>query len=547
MGFWPSLRRPPSLMTTVLCIFCFSSCDFDGKDESDSGGCTIKIGPENLCGNGVLDDPDETCDGGVIACSEVPGGYFTGGTAVCLSDCSGWDTDTCTLSLLVLRREIAAGKAHTCAIGSEGTLFCWGANDKGQCGTGSPTPVVAPTKIPAPAGQRWVHISAGDYHTCAITDLGMLFCWGDNASGQIGDDTTTMRYEPTPIASDIRWSVVSARDTYTTALTQEGTPYCWGTTDNPCCSSPNKSVWEPMDTSNKWIFLTGTYGLTSDGSIYRIGDVADDWCVASVVGDARRPSDMLKFLGTVCGLNSENRFQCYQDTEKKAPFPESINHWGDPSSSPSDESFPYRAADTNVDHQCTLSSLGTLTCTGNTAFGKSGAGLYGSDWEAVATGYNHTCLKKGDQIACFGANNSGQWGTGDFREMIPQPRRVESSYRWEALALDYRTSCGLDSDGLIHCWGSLADGQETVEETGTFVHRTLPGGPETPPASSLDTTTLVAVPEPAAWRSITMGVTHACGISTEGDLYCWGMNDAAQCGLGALWDTSPHRFTLPTD
>jgi len=196
MRFGPSLCKPAYLVVTALCTFWFSACDFDGEDESASGGCTIKIGPENLCGNGVLDDPDEVCDGGTIACAEVPGGYFTGGAATCLSDCSGWDTAQCTLSLSVLRREIAAGKAHTCAIGSEGTLFCWGANDRGQCGTGSPTPAVTPTPIPAPPGHQWVYVSAGDYHTCAITDLGMLFCWGDNSSGQIGDGTTALRADP---------------------------------------------------------------------------------------------------------------------------------------------------------------------------------------------------------------------------------------------------------------------------------------------------------------------------------------------------------------
>ena len=107
-------------------------------------------------------------------------------------------------------RSIAAGGEHTCAAvsfdttGNEG-IYCWGKNDKGQLGDGTTTDrgyatVVDETNSGLNSATTWfTQVVAGAAHTCALRTDGAVFCWGDNASGQLGDNSTTDRLLPTGV------------------------------------------------------------------------------------------------------------------------------------------------------------------------------------------------------------------------------------------------------------------------------------------------------------------------------------------------------------
>ena len=83
---------------------------------------------------------------------------------------------------------VAAGARHTCAIFSDATVRCWGANESGQLGDGTvdsknkPVPVAGLTSVDA--------IVAGGAHSCARRTDGSVWCWGSNTSGQLGDGIT---------------------------------------------------------------------------------------------------------------------------------------------------------------------------------------------------------------------------------------------------------------------------------------------------------------------------------------------------------------------
>jgi len=128
---------------------------------------------------------------------------------------------------------ISAGQDFTCAVIAANTLTCWGWNRYGQLGVstsnGTNDPV-APTSVPNLAGISAV--SAGMLHTCALNSQGTVFCWGDNALGQLGNTTnlgvTAANYQPTNVGiSGV--TAISAAGAFTCALFPvDGSANCWG-------------------------------------------------------------------------------------------------------------------------------------------------------------------------------------------------------------------------------------------------------------------------------------------------------------------------------
>jgi alpha-tubulin suppressor-like RCC1 family protein len=87
---------------------------------------------------------------------------------------------------------------HTLALTADGTVYCWGANLLGSCGTGLTVDrLLVPT--PITGAPPFVAVSAGDYHSCALTAAGTAYCWGDNEDGQVGDGTKANRNTPTRV------------------------------------------------------------------------------------------------------------------------------------------------------------------------------------------------------------------------------------------------------------------------------------------------------------------------------------------------------------
>jgi alpha-tubulin suppressor-like RCC1 family protein len=125
--------------------------------------------------------------------------------------------------------DVAAGGFHNCALKADGTLWCWGEDIYGQIGDGSSSgnrllPVQVTTLGAAVAG-----VSCGWFNTCAVKTDGTLWCWGSNYSGEIGDGTTTPRPLPVQVtALGNTVASVSVGDGHTCAVASDGTASCWG-------------------------------------------------------------------------------------------------------------------------------------------------------------------------------------------------------------------------------------------------------------------------------------------------------------------------------
>lgn len=81
---------------------------------------------------------------------------------------------------------VTCGSEFACALGSDGTPWCWGANESGQLGNGSKDNAIAATPI---TGSAFAQLSAGARHVCGIKSDGTVWCWGDGSQGQLGNAT----------------------------------------------------------------------------------------------------------------------------------------------------------------------------------------------------------------------------------------------------------------------------------------------------------------------------------------------------------------------
>jgi alpha-tubulin suppressor-like RCC1 family protein len=120
----------------------------------------------------------------------------------------------------------SAGYQHSCAVKTDGTLWCWGYNGTGQLGDSSTTQRTSPVQVGS--ATTWSRASGGYGHTCATRTDGTLWCWGQNINGQLGDGSTTQRTSPVQVGSATTWSVPAAGWTHSCAVRTTGTLWCWG-------------------------------------------------------------------------------------------------------------------------------------------------------------------------------------------------------------------------------------------------------------------------------------------------------------------------------
>jgi Alpha-tubulin suppressor and related RCC1 domain-containing proteins len=129
---------------------------------------------------------------------------------------------------------VGAGIRHTCAIGRQGRVWCWGSNFRGQVGDGTTTNRRSPVEVPA-MGRFNIAVAPGGHSTCAINRRNFLSCWGANDTGQLGNGTFDTAHLPQRVTLSERFRSVSVGASSVTGtwvtvcgVTRFGDSYCWG-------------------------------------------------------------------------------------------------------------------------------------------------------------------------------------------------------------------------------------------------------------------------------------------------------------------------------
>ena len=345
--------------------------------------------------------------------------------------------------------QISAGGRHTCALKKEGRVRCWGQNNRGQLGQPPSRLNTTPQLIPQLKGV--VQISAGDSHTCALKKEGRVECWGDNNLGQLGRGVALdVAHRPSPVLGLGASQQISAGTTHTCALRRDGTVWCWG--DNADGQLGDGSVLS-HDTPRRVIALPEPALRVSAGgrhtcALLRSGSA---WCwgnnASGQLGDGTqltRPTphlvaslhDVVQVAASshdqTCALRSDGDVFCWGDPAGSAQL-DAASSGGSllPVVAPASA---VTQLSTGAQHACTLDDDADVLCWGNNTFGQLGGDLDASapaavddldDASQISAGDLHTCaLTRRDQVLCWGDNAFGQLGLLDV-DFVSAPTRVD--------------------------------------------------------------------------------------------------------------------------
>jgi alpha-tubulin suppressor-like RCC1 family protein len=218
--------------------------------------------------------------------------YGNLGVASASSDCSAQIGGRCSrVPIPVTGAErfvsVTAGDLHSCALTSSGAAYCWGGNHYGQVGAGSVGgEVTVPTAVIG--GHTFASISAGRMHTCGIDTSGDTWCWGWDASGQLGAGVTgpdrctffstnePCSGTPLEVVSNVRFAEVMGAERNSCGRDLAGAVYCWGAevggTDSTDCHEGDNANC----TRTALLQVSGaTFTKLGMGVVYRCGQTSD--------------------------------------------------------------------------------------------------------------------------------------------------------------------------------------------------------------------------------------------------------------------------------
>lgn len=191
---------------------------------------------------------------------------------------------------------VSAGEEHSLALNIHGELFAWGSNRFGQIGVNSSTELY---NEPIKVGDGFKSISAGSQHSVSIKSDGSLWAWGYNFYGQLGYTTPTKANSlvPVRIGNNNNWKNISAGLRHTLAITAENKLWIWGNNDSSQLLKPGNYTHNTLQqnifteaSGGSWFSLV----ITNDGKLMGAGD--NIGCASGNISSLQQIAENFKFV-----------------------------------------------------------------------------------------------------------------------------------------------------------------------------------------------------------------------------------------------------------
>jgi len=378
--------------------------------------------------------------------------------------------------------------------------------------------ILVPAIVAAPAalafGGQSSTVSAGSGHTMAIDTGGILWAWGDNSQGQLGDGTLISRRSPVQIMDNV--SMVSAGDRYNFAIRTDGTLWAWGQNDRGQLgdgTAINRRT--PVKIMEDVIYASAGWKRTDGG----LADGVDDFIDVNNVPETGllwQHSLAVTSDGTLWAWGDNNAGQLGDETLVNRHSPVRVME---------------DVVSVSAGNMFTMAvrSDGSLWAWGQNDRGQFGIGtIVGSripikimeDVSEVYAGDSYAMIIRTDgSLWAMGQNDRGQFGNGN-RVSSRVPLRLKENVI--SLAASGNHTMALMSDGSLWAWGQNDRGQFG---NNTTINSNIP----------------VRITDGVV--AVSAGDKFTVAIREDGTLWTWGLNNRGQLGNGSAVNSfSPVRI-----
>ncbi|MEO7330279.1 MAG: hypothetical protein ABI193_17010 [Minicystis sp.] len=535
-------------------------------------------------------------------------------------------------------RQISVATGHACVIQDDGAVICWGANDSGETGVpeGSAS---TPAKVTMPGSLPALQVSTTHRCTCARLADGTVACFGQEETGCFGKPSPTFQvtYTPTliPGVDHAVELVAGAYETPSCVRRADGKVLCWSG------ATPPKEVLGVDDATDialgqAMIFIRSAtkgllwsapmgngfsaakpYGVIGNLTSIAAGESfcalrADNQVLCTLLGSpppslpaavTKLPPGTIAEIGVGYGFNYGIGFQCLR--LEGAPLAGKVHCWGDDfggalgAGSPENYSTPQvvpvisGAASLYTSFQSTSVVLGSgvvaywglaSTLEGLGTKTPKVVGTLGNDNALVAT---NDITRRAYLVKKNGALTALDTGLFVQNKRLQKSGFADFARVWDLGHYDF----GLRVGGTLHVYGDDAGSNETGiygDGTTTAVADTVKAVPglvgvqsvasygdaygaypahacaitpngklscwgtnwsgevgSGPPMASVSVPSLVTIPNDEAIVSTAVGRDFTCAASAIGSVYCWGSNGYGQLGINAVFTSLPQPNLVP--